>query len=149
MLDIRICFEYASGAMTYFDQKLYLKSLIGLFICLCLYLAIIKWIQQSMLLRNFKNGKKQVPFVSLFKHFRFWIANYQLGGLQHDSNFMNHCIYRQSKIALPYYFFVLLLQFMADTNTSGLIQNDFHKLIINWEVHNSLLTCNLATFFLQ
>ena len=63
--------------------------------------------------------------------------------------FTNTCIFRQSEIALLYYFLFCYCNLWLHTNTSRLIESDFHKLIINWEVHSSLLSCSFAKFFLQ
>ena len=63
--------------------------------------------------------------------------------------FMNTCIFRSSEILLLYYYLFCYCNLWLHTNTSQLIESDFHKLMTNWEVHSSLLTCSLAKFFLQ
>ena len=63
--------------------------------------------------------------------------------------FMNTFIFRSLEIALFFYYLFCYNNLWLHTNTSQLIERDFHKLITNWEVHSSLLTCSLAKFFLQ
>ena len=60
--------------------------------------------------------------------------------------FMDTCIFRYSEIALLYYFIFCYCNLWLHTNTSRLIESNFHKLIINWEVHSSLLSCSFAKF---
>ena len=65
ILDVWLCSEYSSGTVNCCRQKLHLKSLIGLWICLCLC-----WVWQFLnetskicYEETQKNGKKHVPFV--------------------------------------------------------------------------------------
>ena len=64
-------------------------------------------------------------------------------------SFMNTCIFRYSEIALPYYFLFCYCNLWLHTNTSRLIESNFRKLIINWEVQSFSLTGSLTKFFLQ
>ena len=89
ILDVRIRSEYASGTVNYCRQKLQPESLIGPWICLCLYWGrqFLNETSKTCYEETQKNGRKHVPFVprnscsKTFVNFWFWMANYQLGGL--------------------------------------------------------------------
>ena len=98
ILNVRLRSENASGTVNYFRQKLHLQSLIGLWIFFCLYWVwrFLNEISKVCYEETQKNGNKHVPFVprnscsNNFINFWFWMANYQLGGLWHDSNPYEH-----------------------------------------------------------
>ena len=98
ILDVLLRSEYASGTVNYCHQKLHLKSLIGLWICLCLYWVcqFLNKTSKTCYEETQKNGKKHVLFVprnscsKLFVNFWLRVANYQLGSLWYDSNLYKH-----------------------------------------------------------
>ena len=113
ILDIWLSFEYVSGTVYYFWQKVHFKSFIGLQICLCLYQVwqFINEVSKVCYEETQKNGNKHVLFVprnscsKIFVNFQFWMGSYQLGvACSMTPIFMNTCIFRLSEIALFYYY---------------------------------------------
>ena len=151
ILDVQLRSEYASGTVNYFHQKLHLKSLIGLWICLCLC-----WVRQLLVNEiskvgyeeTQKNGNKHVPFVPgnncskvFIKNFWFFEGKLPVG---------EPVAWIQPLWTLiSSYFFFCYCNLWLHTKISQLIESNLHKLMSDWEGHSSLLTCSLAKFFLQ
>ena len=66
---------------------------------------------------------------------------------EYASGTVNYC--RQKLHLFSIIFCFAMAIYGCTPKLSRLIESDFRKLIISWEVHNSLLSCSFAKFFLQ
>ena len=106
ILDVRLRSEYTFGTVitlwlclwnssgNFFPKNCILNLWKGLQICICLHWVwqFLNEISKAFYEETQKNGNKYVPLVprnaclKIFLNFQFWMANYQLGSLWHDSN---------------------------------------------------------------
>ena len=97
ILDIQVHCEYTSGNVNYFCEKHHLKYLIGSeYASAWVWQFWINEISKICHEETQKNGNKHVLFVlrnsclKIFINFPFWMVNYQVGGLQNESNLYEH-----------------------------------------------------------